>query len=196
MIDYTKLPIVGHVLIREVNTNKILVDKFNSINFENFSIALARSISNRSDGWIYQMVFGNGAATVGGTGTITYLSPNIIGQGAQLYNETFNKIVDDQSSDNTDPANNYITIAHAASTTYTDVIIKCTLNLGEPVGQDAFDNSTSLTSNYVFNELGLKAYGGISTPAGSLLTHVIFSPVTKSLNRIIEVVYTIRIQTV
>ena len=142
------------------------------------------------------MVFGNGAATVSGVGTITYLPPNVTGQSAQLYNETFYKTVNDNSQSDTDSTLNYITVAHTTGATYTDVIVTCTLALGEPAGQDAFDNSANLSGPYVFNELGLKAYNSSGPDTGLLLTHVIFSPVTKSLNREIEVVYTIRIQTV
>jgi hypothetical protein len=65
--------------------------------------------------------------------------------------------------------------------------------LGEPEGQYAFDTATDLTSPYVFNELGLKTKAG-TVDAGLLISHVVFSPVQKSLNREIEVVYTIRIQ--
>jgi hypothetical protein len=44
----------------------------------------------------------------------------------------------------------------------------------------------------VFDELGLRAYS--TTGTGRLLTHVIFHPVQKSLNRLIQVDYTVRIQ--
>lgn len=196
MIQHNTQSIVGHVLIRDASTQEVLVDKFNSIHFENFSISLARNIANRPDSWIQEMVFGNGAATVSGTGTITYLPPNVVGQTAQLYNETYYKTVNDISPLNTNIAKNFITVSHASGTTYTDIIVNCTLDLGEPAGQDAFDTATSLNSAYVFNELGLKAYSTNGPDTGRLLTHVIFSPVTKSLNRQIEVVYTIRIQTV
>ena len=49
-------------------------------------------------------------------------------------------------------------------------------------------------SHNIFDELGIYAYnsGGISQEY--LLTHVIFHPVQKSLNRVIEIVYTIRVQ--
>lgn len=195
--------IQGHVKIKDVLTGEILVDKYNAIHYENFSIALAQSIANRPSNWIQLMAFGNGAATVSGTGTITYLPPNVVGTTAQLYNETYFKCVNDLSPYNTDVQNNYITTAHTTGTTYSDVIITCNLGLNEPAGQEAFDNATTLGGNYVFNELGIKAYNATDAATGYtsdsnslLLTHVIFSPVQKSLNRQIEIVYTIRIQTV
>lgn len=196
MITDSKLFVEGHVLIKDLQTGEILVDKKNAINYENFSISLARTISNRPDGYIQDMVFGNGAATVSGTGTITYLPPNVVGLSAQLYNQTYAKCVNDMSPLNTDPTSNFITTAHVSGTTYTDVIVTCNLGVGEPAGQDAFDTATSLAGPYVFNELGLKGYDANGPATGRLLTHVIFSPVQKSLNRQISIVYTIRIQTV
>lgn len=195
MKDNVKNFVKGHVLIKDKNTNEILVNKYNAINYENFSISLARTIANRPDSWIQDMVFGNGAATVSGTGTITYLPPNVVGISAQLYNETYSKCVNDMSPLNLDPTFNFITTAHVSGTTYTDVIVNCTLGVGEPAGQDAFDTSTTLSSPYVFNELGLKAYDASGPAEGRLLTHVIFSPIQKSLNRQLAIVYTIRIQT-
>lgn len=184
----------GHVIIRDVLTGEILVDKKNAINYENFSISLAHTVANRTDSWIQDMVFGNGAATVSGIGTITYLPPNVIGTSAQLYNQTYIKCINDLSPLNLDPTKNYMTTAHTSGTTYSDVIITCNLGIGEPAGQEAFDTATNLSGPYVFNELGIKAYD--PNGEGRLLTHVIFSPVQKSLNRQIEIVYTIRIQTV
>lgn len=196
MIVNTKQSITGHVLIKDVDSGKVLVDKNNAINFENFSISLAQTIANRPDSWIQEMAFGNGGATVSGTGVVTYLPPNVLGQSAQLYNETYSKVVDDQNPLNVNPKKNYISVAHSSGTTYSDVIVTCNLDLGEPAGQEAFDTATSMQSAYVFNELGLRAYSEAGPTKGRLLTHVVFSPVQKSLNRQIEVVYTIRIQTV
>lgn len=173
-----------------------MVDKFNAIHYENFSISLARSIANRPDSWIQEMVFGNGGASISETGIITYLPPNTVGTSAQLYNETYYKVVNDQSGLNLSPNSNYIQFAHSTGSTYSDVIVTCFLDLGEPAGQEAFDTATDLQGNYVFNELGLKAYGSNGPDTGLLISHVIFSPVQKSLNRQIQVVYTIRIQTV
>lgn len=188
--------ITGHVLIRDLSDGRILVDKYNAINYENFSISLARTIANRPDSWIQEMCFGNGGAQVSEVGTITYLPPNVIGQTAQLYNQTYYKVVDDQSPLDTDPAQNFMSVSHIDGANYSDVIVTCTLGLGEPSGQEAFDTATNLNGDYVFNELGLKAFSTNGPDAGRLLSHVIFSPVQKSLNREIQVVYTIRIQTV
>lgn len=196
MQDDVKEHIKGHLLIRDKITGEVIIDKMNAINFENFSVALARTLSNRTDSWIQDMVFGNGAATVTGIGTVTYLPPNVVGSAAQLYNQTYYKCVNDQSPYNSDPTNNYMTVAHVTGTTYSDVIITCNLGVSEPSGQYAFDSATDLTTPYVFNEIGLKAYSSSGPGTGSLLTHVVFSPVQKSLNRQLEIVYTIRIQTV
>ena len=196
MILNTTQRITGHVLIKDVDTGEVIVDKMNAINFENFSIALAQTVANRTDSWIQEMAFVNGGATVSGTGTITYLPPNVLGQTAQLYSETYSKVVNDQNPLNLNPKKNYITVGHSAGTTYSDVIVTCNLDLGEPAGQDAFDTATNLDGKYVFSELGLRAFSAAGPGTGRLLTHVIFSPVQKSLNRQIEVVYTIRIQTV
>jgi hypothetical protein len=68
------------------------------------------------------------------------------------------------------------------------------LDYGEPAGQQAFDNSTNFNGEFVFDELGLKAWKGASDDL-TLITHVIFHPVQKSLNRQIQIDYTVRIQT-
>ena len=191
-----KQHITGHVLIKDAVTGEVLVDKYNAINYENFSISLARSLSNRPDSWIQDMVFGNGGARISETGVITYLPPNTVGQTAQLYNQTYYKVVNDQSPLNLDPSKNFMQYAHSTGATFSDVIINCTLDLGEPAGQEAFDTAVDLQGTFVFNELGLKDYSSNGQNTGRLISHVIFSPIQKSLNRQIQIVYTIRIQTV
>jgi hypothetical protein len=161
------------------------------------SVAIADTVSSRGYGEIYQMGFGNGGASVDETGVITYLPPNVVGQNAALYNQTYAKIVDDTSVFNLDPTRNKMTIYHSTGRLYTDILIQCLLDYSEPSGQSAFDNSTQTDSSYVFDELGLLAnYGTDSNgaPITRLLTHVIFHPVQKSLNRQIQIDYTVRIQ--
>lgn len=185
--------IQGFLKIYDPNNGEIFVDKKNAIHYENMSLALAQSLANKNLGFIYGMAFGNGGSAVDQTGIITYLPPNTTGQNANLYNQTFFKVVDDASAANTDPARNKLTVLHTAGTVYTDVLVSCLLDYGEPAGQQAFDNSTNFNGEFVFDELGLKGWEGAPSNL-LLLTHVIFHPVQKSLNRQIQIDYTVRIQ--
>ena len=184
----------GHIKIFDPKSKEIYVDKRNAIHYENMSISLAESLGNEGRGNIVEMAFGNGGTTVDPTGIITYLTPNNVGVNASLYNQTYYKTVDDNNVNNTDPSRNFIETRHTLGTTYTDILISCLLDYGEPSGQEAFDNSTDMDGNYVFDELGLKAYTPNGANEGRLLTHVVFHPVQKSLNRLIQIDYTIRIQ--
>jgi hypothetical protein len=189
--------IEGFLKIYDPNSLEVFVDKKNAINYENMSEALADTLSNRGYGEIYQMAFGNGGASVDETGIITYLPPNTTGQNAALYNETYAKIVDDTSVFNLDPTRNKMTVNHTSGKLYSDILVSCLLDYGEPAGQGAFDNSTQTDSDYIFDELGLLANYGTDNEGNvitRLLTHVIFHPVQKSLNRQIQIDYTVRIQ--
>ena len=187
----------GFIKIYDPNNGEIFVDKKNAINYETMSIAIADTLSSRGYGEIYEMAFGNGGASVSDTGVITYLPPNVTGQNAALYNQTYTKIVDDTSVFNLDPTRNKMTVSHTTGKYYTDILVQCLLDYGEPAGQAAFDNSTQTDSSYIFDELGLLANYGTDS-SGSvitrLLTHVIFHPVQKSFNRQIQIDYTVRIQ--
>ena len=186
--------IEGFVKIHDSQTGEILLDKKNAIHYENISVCMANTLSDRNVGWIYTMAFGNGGSAVDPTGVITYLPPNTVGTSASLYNETYAKVVDDNSAANQDPGNNYMTVIHTSGQPYTDIVVTCLLDYGEPPGQQAFDNSTNFNGEYVFDELGLQCWNGSATEL-LLITHVIFHPVQKSLNRQIQIDYTLRIQT-
>ncbi len=180
----------GHVQIKDSETGEILVNKRNAIHAENMSVALAKSLANKSDGPIYTMFFGNGGATVNGLGIITYLPPNTVGSTANLYNPTYFEIVDENRLA---PSDNNMTVTHLQNALFSDIIIKVVLGFGEPSGQSSFDDAQNTEQEFVFDEIGLKTFNG-DPNAGLLLTHVIFSPVQKSLNRSIEVQYTLRVQ--
>lgn len=187
----------GFLKIYDPNSLEVFVDKKNAINYETMSEAIADTLSDRGQGYIYQMAFGNGGASVDDTGVITYLPPNTTGQNAALYNETYAKIVDDNSVQNLDPTRNKMTVNHTTGRLYSDILVQCLLDYGEPAGQAAFDNSTQTDSAYIFDELGLLANYGTDAQGNTvtrLLTHVIFHPVQKSLNRQIQIDYTVRIQ--
>ena len=194
MIQPGLAKIEGFVKIFNPETGEVLVDKKNAIHYENISISMAQTLSDRDLGWIYLMAFGNGGSSVDPTGVITYLPPNTTGQNADLYNETYTKVVDDNSAADTDPTNNKMTVLHTTGKAYTDILVQCLLDYGEPSGQQAFDNSTNFNGEFVFDELGLKTWNGSATDL-RLITHVIFHPVQKSLNRQIQIDYTLRIQT-
>jgi hypothetical protein len=194
MIQPGLAKIEGFVKIFDPVSGEVLVDKKNAIHYENISISMAQTLANRDVGWIYVMAFGNGGSSVDPTGVITYLPPNVTGQNADLYNETYEKVVDDNSASNTDPTNNKLTVLHTTGKVYTDILVSCLLDYGEPPGQQAFDNSTNFNGEFVFDELGLKTWNGSATDL-RLITHVIFHPVQKSLNRQIQIDYTLRIQT-
>ena len=194
MMSLGPVTIEGFLKIYDPNNGEIFVDKHNAIHYENMSIALAQTLANKNLGYVYAMAFGNGGSSVDPTGVITYLPPNVTGQNADLYNQTFIKVVDDNSPANTDPTRNNLTVLHTSGKVYTDVLVSCLLDYGEPTGQQAFDNSTNFNGEYVFDELGLKSWEGTSSEL-MLITHVIFHPVQKSLNRQIQIDYTVRIQT-
>jgi hypothetical protein len=181
----------GHIKITDVTDadNYVVIrDKFNAIHYENISEALAYSLADKTGNFVSTMRFGNGGTSVDPTGVINYLPANTNSQNATLYNQTFSKNVDDTSVDNLDPANNKMEIRHIPGQVFTDILVTCLLDYGEPAGQAAFDNSQNLNEAYVFDELGL-----FST-AGKMLTHVVFHPVQKALNRKIQIDYTVRIQ--
>ena len=182
----------GHTKIFDPETKEVFIDKRNAIHYENMSVAMVNALSNQGQGNIYEMAFGNGGTTVDPTGLITYLTTNTVGINTSLYNQTYNKVVDQNSANNADSVRNKMEIRHVSGATYSDIIVSCVLDYGEPDGQQAFDNSVDMNGNFVFDELGLKSYN--PNGDGKLLTHVIFHPVQKSLNRLLQIDYTIRIQ--
>ena len=184
----------GHIKIFDPKSNEVFVDKRNAIHYENMSEALATTIANKLTGFVHEMHFGNGGTSVDPTGVVTYLPANSTGASADLYNQTYYKVVDDNSVLNLDPTRNKIEVRHTPGLVYTDILVSCLLDYGEPAGQQAFDNTTNFDDDFVFDELGLKSWNG-TAGTGKLLTHVIFHPVQKSLNRLIQIDYTVRIQT-
>lgn len=182
----------GHIKIHDPETKEVFIDKRNAIHYENMSVAMVNSLSNQGKGTIYQMVFGTGGTVVDPTGLITYLTPNTIGVNSSLYNQTYSKVVDQNATENVDPVRNKMEIRHISGATYSDILISCLLDYGEIPDQEAFDNSVDLSGNFVFDELGLRSYD--PNGEGKLLTHVIFHPVQKSLNRLLQIDYTIRVQ--
>lgn len=188
-MDTLRLAIEGHVLIRDPDTNEIIVNKRNAIHKENMVFALASLISttidsNSNSAFIQSLAFGNGGVIVDGSGNITYRSVNAGEVTDTLYNQTYSKVVNfDEDVD----SDNNIKIVNTTGTAYTDIVVTSTLDYGEPQGQDAYDDASTLQGDFVFDEIGLVSQQGRS------LSHLIFHPVQKSANRRIQVVYTVRI---
>ena len=197
--DVSGIYVRGHIKIFDPESGEVFINKSNAIHYENFSKALASSVANKGQNFIYEMNFGNGGTSVDTTGIITYLPTNTTGQNSSLYNPTYSKVIDDTAIANKDPKNNKMVVSHVPGTIYTDILVSCLLDYGEPTGQDYFDVSQNLNNEFVFDELGLRgrSVDGTSglTSTGLLLTHVVFHPVQKALNRLIQIDYTVRIQT-
>ena len=191
--EKTGIHIEGHIKIWDPETNEVFISKRNAIHYENMSIALANGISNSGQYYIYKMAFGKGGTSVDATGIITYLTPNSTGSNASLYNETYSKVINNRSFDNIDPTRNKIEVLHTPGNNYTDVLVTCLLDYGEPSSQSAYDTTTNGELEFVFDELGLQSYDQHGN--NMLLTHVVFHPVQKSLNRLVQIDYTVRIQT-
>ena len=175
--DESIVGVDGHIKIWDPISGDIFVNRHNAVHPENMSIAIANTLISSGLHHIYEMHFGNGGTTVSGAGVVTYKSPNVNVGTDDLYNKTYYKVIDTNDTvNNLDPANNFMSVTHVAVTTFTDIISTCTLDYAEPSAQDAIDNSTDMEATYIFDELGLKSKAA-TLGAGLLLTHVIFHPV-------------------
>lgn len=190
-MDQLNLKITGHVLIKDFDTGETILNRRNAIHLENMVFALASAATNTAnsngfEGFIYQMAFGNGGVVIDGVGNVVYNDTRTTDITDTLYNQTYSKVVDNtleySALDNT-------TVVNESGTTYSDIVVTCTLDYSEPAGQDALDNTTDPEAEFVFDEIGLVSQ------QGRLLTHLIFHPVQKSANRKLQVIYTVRIAT-
>jgi|TARA_R110002074_G_scaffold340496_1_gene510951 hypothetical protein len=185
--DKAFIEVDGHVLIKDIDTGEVLLDKHNAINYENMSMAIAGMLaSGTATDYIARIDFGNGGSSIDSAGLIAYQTPNTSIKTGALYNKTMEKPLPTTAAANVGAA--AITTTHVDTNVYTDIIVNATLDYGEPAGQGTIDTGTNLAGDYVFDELGLR------TSAGNYLTHIIFHPIEKSSNRKIQVVYTIRIR--
>ena len=188
----------GHILIRDKETGEELVNKRNAIHYGNMAYIVANALNGTDNARVYYMGFGNGGTSVDTAGKIVYKAPRVseaFQSSASLYSRTFKKIVGGTGDDT-----NKIEVI--TGTSYSDIKVTATLAYAEPSDQDLFDDSTTNDGDYIFDELGLFSYPTDPTPSdGSdpintsrMLTHVVFHPVQKSQNRVIEIIYTVRIQ--
>lgn len=208
MIDNLNLSVEGHVKIWDPGTSEVFVNQHNAINSETMSLIIANSLAGPSASYIYEMHFGNGGVVIDETGNITYrdVSTNLeSGRLASLFNPTYFKVIDsDDAIYNNDPTNNKVSVVHTEGLNYTDLVVTCTLAQNNPaindygnlvgVAQDELDQASDFDGSFVFNELGLKSKGVDGVNTGYLLSQIVFHPVQKSANRVIQVIYTLRIR--
>jgi hypothetical protein len=192
--EHAGMSMNGHILIRDKETGEELVNKRNAIHYGNMANLVANALNNQSQSYVHFMAFGNGGSSVDTAGKVIYKSPRVsesFEASADLYSRSYSKVISAAASN---PATDKIEVV--AGSSFTDLKITCTLGYAEPADQDLFDSSTDNDGNYVFDELGLYSYptDGTNITTSKMLTHVVFHPVQKSQNRIIEIIYTVRIQ--
>ena len=188
IVDEAGLNVSGHILITDKETGEELVNKRNAIHYGNMARVVALALKNADKEYINFIADGSGGTSVDTSGKVIYKNPRVsesFDASGSLYNRTH------QKSFTTQDDNNKIEVIQGAS--YSDLKITSTLAYAEPSGQELFDTSTDNEGDYVFDELGLFTNASDINDA-TMLTHVIFHPVQKSQNRIIEIVYTVRIQ--
>lgn len=188
IVDEAGLNVSGHILITDKETGEELVNKRNAIHYGNMARVVALALKNADNEYINFIAYGSGGTSVDTSGKVLYKNPRVsesFDASGSLYNRTH------QKSFTTQDDNNKIEVIQGAS--YSDLKITSTLGYAEPSGQELFDTSTDNEGDYVFDELGLFTDASDINDA-TMLTHVIFHPVQKSQNRIIEIVYTVRIQ--
>lgn len=188
--------IKGHVLVQDKTTGEVLLNKNNAVHNKNMAIAIARGLANEppsapSDpgiNQIYKIKLGNGGSFIDSLNQITYQPPNVTGASADLYNTTYEEVVDEQQAST--PAENSVTWQESpAPDETTIVIVTATIAAGEPTGQDLSDSppNPDPEAQFAFDELGL------FTSDDKLLTHIIFSPILKTANRELVITYTLTI---
>ena len=135
------------------------------------SFAIARSLCGKPEGFIKYMAFGNGGARATSSNKYIYSVPQTVGRAASLYNEIY-EVRKDLSNPDED---NYMTVTHATGNEYSDIMVRATMKKEDLNGVlGSVGNNNSIVSDQSFSEIGLLSADE------SLLTHLCFSPVTKS----------------
>lgn len=184
----------GHVEIKDAVTGEILVSQHNDVHPQNMARAIARGLAHEPAAWIYKMKFGNGGTHIDAGGHIVYNPPNTIGTAATLYNTTYEEVVDDSV---TAEVPNQVTSASSPNPAITSTVtISVTLDSTQPAGQAPGDGTTTdPDAPFMFDELGLfTAPNAENSTEGSMLTHLIYSPIEKTANRQLVVTYTLTVK--
>lgn len=175
----------GRVLIHDEQGN-LLLEKKNAIHPQNMALVVARALAREDNGYVFNLVFGNGGTFFNANSVLVYKAPNTIGSSATLYNQTYAVQVDDSTS-GTAAANSTVALPSPAPALTSLIVVTAQLSALEPLGQAVADNITTTDSVFTFDEIGLQS------PDGLLLSHLVFNPIEKTANRAWLITYTITI---
>lgn len=185
--DNINVHLTGRVLIHDAITGELLVERKNAIHPQNMALVVSRALARESNGYVFELAFGNGGTFLNTSNALVYKAPNIIGLAATLYNQTYSVQVDEISS-GTPVTNSVAAIPSPAPALTALVVVTAQLSALEPLGQAVADNlTTDPEGAFVFDEIGLKS------PDGLLLSHLVFSPIEKTANRAWLITYTITV---
>lgn len=173
----------GHVHIED-DLGHVLLDQQNAVHPLNMATLIGRGLANVSDFQIHELKLGNGGASVGSGGAVTYLPPITTGAGATLYNETYTEIVDESHASVEAPNT---VVSSAGSGVQTVVTVNMEISAAQPASQSSTDQAPSTEDDFAFDELGL------FSPDTLMISHIIFSPILKSANRSLTITYTLTI---
>jgi hypothetical protein len=163
------------------------MERKNAIHPQNMALVVARALAREDNGYVLNLVFGNGGTFYNTSNVLVYKSPNTIGSNATLYNQTYTVQVDETTS-GTPTTNSVVALPSPAPSLTALVVVTAQLSALEPLGQAVADNlTTNPEAAFVFDEIGLQSSDGL------LLSHLVFSPIEKTANRAWLITYTITI---
>lgn len=213
----TLLPVTieGHVIIKDGDTGEILVNKKNAIHPKNMATAIARGLSHSANWSIFKLKLGNQGTYIDSSQQIVFRPPNTTGDTADLYNQTYVEVVDDDDVEISGFAGNSVTFTNIPATTNTRVIITAVISANEAINRptDEADSATPTDPNIIenpdvvatldpnsqffFDELGLytkETSGTLLDGVGELmLSHLIFSPIEHTGSRELTIIYSLTI---
>lgn len=196
MLDLIQPAVSGHLIVRDLETKEIYVDKHNDILYGNMATALANALIGNSEYFLTYMAFGNGGVYVTDIG-IEYkstMSSVVKDPSASLYSMILVKEVSNESTpSNLYDANNNATIPLSSEgTNYEDILVRVVLDFEDndyvmkqsPIDNSFYVNNGNTSANtvpdydptnpqanyFVINEIGL-----FSGPKGLNTTPALFT---------------------
>jgi hypothetical protein len=193
--ENSNVKVEGHVLITDVDSGEVLLDKYNAINFQNFALAVAKAMGGEATTYgISKLAFGYGGTEIDVDGNMTYKDARVSGTALDgLYSPSPATIGANPATDPLEKAATF-TVSNATNQPYSDLECKIVLDYNEPDATGpTTDNASDFddADSFVFDEIALMTD---AVGEGQYLTHLIFHPIQKSNNRKLEILYTLRIR--